>query len=107
MATASNISNCTHGHEYLRREERPDPPEERACADGHRPDDGREELAGVDKDGAEAGDDGGLPHQRQGDRQAVDVQVVVWESNSIFYIKLFYFILRGEMFVVIFLEEKC
>lgn len=82
MTTASNISNCTHGHEYLRREERPDPPEERACADGHRPDDGREELAGVDEDGAEAGDDGGLAHQRQGDRKAVDVQVqVVWEKE--------------------------
>jgi hypothetical protein len=56
---------CTH----LGSEEGADTAKEGAAANTHRPNHGREQLAAVDENGAEAGDDGRLAHQGQAGHQ--------------------------------------
>jgi hypothetical protein len=56
---------CSH----LGCEEGADTAKESAAANTHRPNHGREELAAVDKNGAEAGDDGRLADQGQAGHQ--------------------------------------
>ncbi len=55
---------------HLGSKEGADTAKEGAAANAHRPNHGREELAAVDKDGAEAGDDGRLAHEGQARHQA-------------------------------------
>ncbi len=50
---------------HLGSKEGADTAKEGAAANAHRPNHGGEELAAVDEDGAEAGDDGRLAHQGQ------------------------------------------
>jgi hypothetical protein len=55
---------------HLGSKEGADTAKESAAANTHRPNHGGEELAAVDEDGAETGDDGRLAHQGQAGHQA-------------------------------------
>ncbi len=54
---------------HLGSEEGADTAKEGAAANAHRPNYGREQLAAVDEDGAEAGDDSRLAHEGQARHQ--------------------------------------
>ncbi len=74
----------------MRGEQGPDSAPECAGPDPDGPDEGWEDLAGVDEDAAEAADDGGLSHQGQPRWKACSVHELSWsktKANSIFRIK--------------------